>query len=110
MVYAFIYSKREGTRAAVMPEQIDENIKSERMSRLLDLQCAISKQKNEPYIGRTVRVLVDAFDKNGGENCYSARTMTNKLVHFNSERDCIGEFKSVKITRVGAFDLFGEEI
>ncbi len=110
MVYSFIYSKREGTRAAGMEEQIDEKIKSERMSRLLDLQCGISKEKNEPYLGRTVKVLVDAFDKNGGDGRYSARTMTNKLVHFKSDRNCIGEFKSVKITRVGAFDLFGEEI
>jgi len=110
MVYSFIYSKREGTRAAKMEDQIDDKVKSERMSRLLDLQCAISKEKNEPYLNRTVRVLVDSLDKNGGENCYSARTMTNKLVHFKSASSCIGEFKNVKITRIGAFDLFGEEV
>lgn len=110
MVYSFIYSVREGTRAAKMTDKVDDNIKSERMSRLLELQCAISKEKNEPYIDKTVRVLVDSVDKNGGEGCYSARTMTNKLVHFKSDKDCIGEFKMIKITRIGAFDLFGVEI
>ena len=110
MVYSFIYSRREGTRAAAMPNHIDDSIKSERMSRLLDLQCAISKEKNEPYLGRTVRVLVDGVDKSGGCNTYSARTMTNKLVHFTSDECCIGQFKEIKINRIGAFDLFGEEI
>ena len=110
MVYSFIYSVREGTRAAKMPDKIDDNIKSERMRRLLDLQCAISKEKNEPYLERTVRVLVDSADKNGEDGWYSARTMTNKLVHFKSEKECIGEFKTIKITRIGAFDLFGVEI
>ena len=110
MVYSFIYSVREGTRAAKMPDKIDDNIKSERMRRLLDLQCAISKEKNEPYLERTVRVLVDSADKNGEDGWYSARTMTNKLVHFKSEKACIGEFKTIKITRIGAFDLFGVEI
>jgi tRNA-2-methylthio-N6-dimethylallyladenosine synthase len=110
MVYSFIYSRREGTRAAVMADQVDDAIKSERMKRLLDLQCAISKEKNEPYLNKTLRVLVDSEDKNGDKDCYSARTMTNKLVHFKSKNNCIGEFKLIKITRIGAFDLFGEEV
>ena len=110
MVYSFIYSKREGTRAASMDGHIDEKIKSERMTRLLDLQCTISKEMNEKYLGMTVRVLVDSTDKIGGKNAYSARTLTNKLVHFTSDIDFIGKFINVKITRIGAFDLFGEVI
>ena len=110
MVYSFIYSVREGTRAAKMDGHIPPTVKSERMDRLLELQCGISLEKNLPYVDTVQRVLVDSVDKRGAKNTYSARTMTGKLVHFESERDRVGEFINVKINRVGAFDLFGEEI
>ena len=110
MVYSFIYSVREGTRAAKMDGHIPQEIKSERMDRLLELQCDISLEKNLPYVDTVQRVLVDSADKRGVKNTYSARTMTNKLVHFESDKDRIGEFINVKINRAGAFDLFGDEI
>ena len=110
MVYSFIYSVREGTRAAGMDCQIPYDVKSERMTRLLDLQRQISHEKNLPYVDRIERVLVDSISKNGGPNTYTARTATNKLVHFDSDENHIGEFVNLKITRAGAFDLFGEKI
>ncbi len=110
MVYSFIYSVREGTRAASMADQIPYEIKSERMTRLLDLQRQISYEENLPYVDRVERVLVDSLSKNGGPNTYTARTATNKLVHFDSDENHIGEFIDLKITRAGAFDLFGEKI
>ena len=110
MVYSFIYSVREGTRAAKMDGHIPQEIKSQRMDRLLELQCDISLEKNLPYVDTVQRVLVDSADKRGVKNTYSARTMTNKLVHFESDKDRIGEFINVKINRAGAFDLFGDEI
>ena len=110
MVYSFIYSVREGTRAASMDGHIPQEIKSERMDRLLELQCGISLEKNLPYVDTVQRVLVDSADKRGIKNTYSARTMTNKLVHFESDKDRIGKFINVKINRAGAFDLFGDEI
>ncbi len=108
MVYAFIYSRREGTRAALMDDQIPDEIKSARMARLLDLQCDISLRKNKPYVGKEERVLVDSRDRKDAD-CYIARTLTNKLVHFTADTNCVGEFKNVKISRAGAFDLFGED-
>ncbi len=110
MVYSFIYSPREGTRAAKMEEQIPEPVKSARMQRLLERQTEISHEMNDPYIGTVQRVLVDSKSQRGGENVYKARTATNKLVHFESDSAAVGEFKYVKIDRVGAFDLFGTEV
>ncbi len=110
MVYSFIYSKREGTRAAKMDDQIDDETKKRRMKRLLDVQCEISHEKNLPYLDTVERVLVDSVSKEGDRCVYSARTLTNKLVHFESDEDRIGEFIDVKIIRVGAFDLFAEVI
>ena len=110
MVYSFIYSKREGTKAALMENQIDDSVKSERMSRLLELQCKISLEKNTEYVGKEVRVLVDSEKQQGGTKIYTARTLTNKLVHFESADTTVGEFTYVKITRAGDFELYGEKI
>ncbi len=110
MVYSFIYSPREGTRAAKMENRISEEEKKSRMARLLELQCNISHEINDTYIGKTVKVLVDSFDEKDGKKVYNARTLTNKLVHFEAKNATIGEFTNVKISRAGAFDLFGSQI
>jgi tRNA-2-methylthio-N6-dimethylallyladenosine synthase len=110
IVYSFIYSKREGTRAAGMENQVPDEVKSARMTRLLDMQGNISKKKNLPYLDKVVRVIVDSVSEDG---VYSARCAANKLVHFvydGDSKDIIGKFKYVKITKVGAFDLSGELI
>lgn len=108
MVFSFIYSKREGTKAAKMEDQVQDDIKKERMRELLDVQCNISREINDTYLGRYERVLVDSVSLEGENRVYNARTSTNKLVHFNSDKNYIGKFINVKITRTGAFDLFGE--
>ncbi len=109
MVYAFIYSLREGTRAALMEGQLPYEVKSERMERLLALQNKISLELNLPYLNRVCRVLVDG-KKAGEENTYSAKTMSNKLVHFVSDVDYTGKFIDVKIVHAGGFSLLGEVI
>ena len=110
MVYSFIYSKREGTRAATMPNQVDPEVTKERMARLLEAQRKVSYEKNLPYLDKTLRILVDSESSKGEADTYVGRTMTNKLVRFESKKNRVGEFISVKITRIGEFDLFGEEI
>ena len=107
MVYSFKYSPREGTPAAKMADAIDISVKEERMARLLEMQDEISKSKNDPYVGKTVRVLVDSVSRLG---TLSARSDTNKLVHFEGEKSQIGEFVNVKITKAGAFELIAEQI
>ncbi len=110
IVFSFIYSKREGTRAAQMKNQVSDKDKKDRMRKLLDLQCNISREINDQYVGRTERILVDSYDDKDGVRTYNARTSTNKLVHFNSNKDLVGKFVEIKINRAGAFDLFGELI
>ena len=110
MVYSFIFSPREGTKAAKMENQIEYSVKSERMSRLLVLQDNIAHENNGAYVGTTQKVLVDSVSKRGEFDVYSARTLTNKLVHFQSDENHIGKFIDVKITRAGAYDLYAERI
>ena len=108
MVFSFNYSPREGTRAAKMDSQVPEETKKVRMTELLDVQCEISREINETYVGGCERVLVDSYEEKDGVRTYNARTLTNKLVHFTSSEELVGQFVNVKIIKAGAFDLLAE--
>jgi tRNA-2-methylthio-N6-dimethylallyladenosine synthase len=107
-VYAFIYSEREGTRAATMENKVDKAIRHSRLDRLLEVQDKIAIERNLPYEKKIIRVLVDSSDFRQGKIIYNGRSLTGKLVHFTSERECIGELVNVKINKANAFDLIGE--
>ena len=107
-VYAFIYSEREGTRAAVMENKVDMAVRHSRLNRLLEIQDKIALERNLPYENSVIRVLVESSDIRQGKTVYNGRSLTGKLVHFTSERECIGELVGVKINKANAFDLIGE--
>lgn len=107
-VYAFIYSEREGTRAAKMEGKVDKEVSHGRLDRLLEIQDTIAIERNLPYEGQIIRVLVDSSDFRHGKTIYNGRSLTGKLVHFTSERECIGELVNVKINKANAFDFIGE--
>ena len=106
-IYTFIYSPRKGTPAAVMENQIPEEVQKERFNRLVDLQNSISKKFNESAIGKTLKVLVDGKSKNN-EGVYMSRTENNRIVHFECDKDYTGQFINIKITRADTFALYGE--
>ena len=108
-LFSFIYSKRKGTPAASMENQISSEEQHRRYNILCDVQNEISKEINESYIGTTQKVLVDGKSKNN-DSVYTSRTQGNKIVHFESEEDYKGQFKTVKITRADTFALYGEII
>ncbi len=107
-VYAFRFSSREGTPAAKMPDAVDSAVVEKRMSELFGLCDGISRELNEEYVGRVVRALVEGPSKKPG--VFTARTDTNKLVHFVPKRARVGEFVNIKIERAQVYDLFGTEI
>lgn len=105
--FTFLYSIREGTKAAKMENQIDDDIKHERFQRLLDTLYPIFYEKNKKYIGNTYKVLVEDTSKNNDE-VMSGRTDTSKLVNFPGSKDLIGEIVEVKIKNANSFTLTGE--
>ncbi len=109
MTYSFIYSPRKDTPAAAMECQIPDNIKGERMNRLLEVQNAIALEKNKPLEGKIIKVLCDGPSKNN-ENVYSGRSEGNKIVLFDGDEFDIGKFVEIKITRAETFALYGEKI
>ncbi len=109
-VFAFVYSKRAGTPAEKMDNQIDDKIKSARITRLLCEQDEISIKKNEALLNSVVDVHVDYSEIRDGKTVYTGRTMSSKRVHFSSNENFIGENIKVKITRAAPYDLFGEAV
>ena len=109
MIYSFIYSVRPGTPAATMEDQIPDDVKNARFNRLLELQNAISYEKNLPLVGKTVRILCDGESKNNPE-FFGGRTEGNKLVFFRGRGEDVGKFVNVRITGAEAFAYTGERI
>ncbi len=107
--FTFIYSPRKGTPAAKMADQVPEDVKRERIYRLIEVQQEISRIKNEEYDGRTVEVLVEGESKTNLE-MLTGRTRTNKLVHFAGDPRLTGELVRVKITNVHTWSLYGDLI
>ena len=106
-VYAFLYSPREGTRAAKMEPVVDRKIKDKRMAELLALQDKISLENNKRYENKTVRVLVDSFEIRDERKVYSSRTLTNKLVYFESDDVNVGDNVDIIIEKACPYHLMG---
>ena len=98
--FTFIYSKREGTPAAKMEDQIPEDVKHERFNRVLSKVNEILVDLNASYVGKTVEVLIEGKSKTD-ESKFTGRTRQNKLVNFtvkNPEANLLGTLMNVKIT------------
>ncbi|MGX4600378.1 tRNA (N6-isopentenyl adenosine(37)-C2)-methylthiotransferase MiaB [Faecalimicrobium sp. JNUCC 81] len=105
--FTFIYSKRKGTPAAEMENQIEDSIKHERFNRVLNKVNEICADINESYKGKTVEVLVEGASKTD-ENVLTGRTRQNKLVNFTGgSKDLVGKLVMVKINDPKTFSLNG---
>ena len=102
-LFTFIFSPREGTPAADMPDPFTRQEKQARFDRLLDLQNGISQEKHNAYVGRTLRVLIDGAD---GE-MLTARTDGGRLVRLPGKAALIGTFRWVIITGNTTWSLTG---
>ena len=110
--FTFIYSKREGTPAAKMEDQIPEDVKHERFNRVLSKVNEILVDLNASYVGKTVEVLIEGKSKTD-ETKFTGRTRQNKLVNFtvkNPDAKLLGTLMNVKITEANTFSLVGEEV
>ncbi len=104
--FTFVYSRRNGTKAAEMEGQIPEDIKKDRIIRLVDRQNEINRQKSLKYVDKTVEVLCEDFDSK--KEVYQGRDDFGRMIYFKSDKDLIGEFVNVKIVKTGGITLIGE--
>ncbi|MBE3582985.1 MAG: tRNA (N6-isopentenyl adenosine(37)-C2)-methylthiotransferase MiaB [Limnochordaceae bacterium] len=104
--FTFIYSPRPGTPAARRQDQVPDNVKKERIYRLIQLQNEISHQRMQQMVGKTVEVLVEGRSEKDPTKL-AGRTRTNKWVIFEGPLSLRGQLVPVKITRAQTFNLFG---
>ncbi len=107
--YTFIYSAREGTPAAGMADTVPEDVKKDRLHRLMEVQNRISLEKNLKLQGQVMEVLVEGESKTNPD-ILSGRTRTNKLVHFAGDKSLIGQFVQVRIVEAKTWTLHGEVV
>lgn len=107
--YTFIYSKRSGTPAATMENQVDELVKKERLNQLMAVQNTISLEINQALQGKVLEVMVEGPSKHDAA-VWNGRTRTNKIVLFPHGEEQAGDFIQVKITQPQTWVLKGERV
>ncbi|SVB71650.1 uncharacterized protein METZ01_LOCUS224504 [marine metagenome] len=104
----FTYSEEEGTTGALLNDDIPRNVKDDRKNTLLEIQHDISLEKNESFIGKTLKVLID---KNGeevsvGRTEYDSPEIDN-IVHIQNSAEP-GTFVKVDIKQANEYELIGD--
>lgn len=107
--YTFIYSKRTGTPAAQMENQVPEDVVKERFNRLLKEVQAISAELTKEDEGTVQEVLVEGINEHDAK-LLTGRLSNNLLVHFKGEKNLVGELRMVKLTECKGFYYMGELI
>ncbi|HSB77189.1 MAG TPA: tRNA (N6-isopentenyl adenosine(37)-C2)-methylthiotransferase MiaB [Candidatus Methylomirabilis sp.] len=105
--FAFKFSPRSGTPAAGLSDQVPEEVKADRLRRVLGLQAQLSLDRNLATIGRVVEVLVDRELDKRGSGLGAGRTRQNKIVHFRGGDVSEGNLASVEITEATPYHLKG---
>lgn len=109
-VFSFIYSKRVGTPAAEMENQVPEEEKHVNFDRLLEVQNRISREINETYADRTVEIMVEGLSKTN-DQMMCGRTSGGKIVNFPKDETLnSGDFVNIKITKISTWSLMGERV
>ena len=104
--FTFVYSTRQGTKAAEMEGHIPEDVQKNRIMRLVELVNSLTRNKSEKYLGKTVEILCEDYDKKKG--LYMGRDEFGRMGYFHSEQDMVGRLVRVKITKANGISLFGE--
>ena len=104
--FTFVYSKRQGTKAAEMENQIPENIQKDRIVRLVELVNSLTRKKSEKYVGKKVEILCEDYDEKKG--LYLGRDEFGRMGYFESDVNVVGKFVVLNVTRANGISLFGE--
>lgn len=107
-IFSFIYSKRPKTPAAKMEDCLSDEEKHRNFDELLRVQNEISKEKNDAYMGKIEKVLVEGESKTNPDYM-CGRTDGGKIVNFKGTKDDIGKILDIKITKTQTWSLGGEK-
>lgn len=105
--FTFIYSKRTGTPAAAMPDQVPEDVIHDRFDRLLAVVNEVAREQNRKLAGQTLPVLAECVDEKD-PGMMTGRLSNNDVVHFTAPKDVIGKIVPVKLLESKGFYYIGE--
>lgn len=106
--FMFKYSERPGTFASKnLPDNVSEEIKIDRLNRMIALQNELSHESNLRDVGKTFEVLVEGYSKRSRDDMFG-RTQQNKVIVFPARNTQIGERVNVKVNRATSATLIGE--
>lgn len=111
----FAYSREEGTRAAEMDDQVDEDVKLERAQKALDLAEALGFAATASHVGETAEVIIDGIEENDGFSEFIGHAWfqapdSDGAVHLDIEETCIGDIVTVEFTDSFCYELVGHVI
>lgn len=104
--FTFVYSRRKGTPADKMDGQVAEDVKKDRIMRLVELTNEQTRKYSQEYLGKTVTVLCEDFDKK--KQMYMGRDEYGRMGYFTSQTNLVGEFCDIKITSANGISLYGD--
>ena len=104
--FTFVYSPRQGTKAAEMENRIPEEVQKDRIMRLVELVNSLTRKKSEKYVGKTVEILCEDYDEK--KQLYLGRDEFGRMGYFQSDRNVVGEFVYLRVTKANGISLFGE--
>ena len=107
-MHIFKYSQRKGTRAAVMPNQIDGKIKEARSRKLIELSNKYEAEFNEGYIGKTVEVLFEEPHIENGIRYEKGHTTNYMVVKVKTDANVENRIKQIKIEKLDGLELIGK--
>ena len=105
--FTFLYSRRTGTPAAKMPDQVPDDVANERFQRLLALVQEVGREESGKLAGRTMPVLVDEMNRQD-RHLVTGRLMDNTVVHFPGGAELVGEIVPVFLRESKGFYYLGE--
>ena len=107
--FTFVYSPRQGTKAAEMTEKmIPEEIQKDRIMRLVDLVNSLTRKKSEKYLGKQVEILCEDYDEK--KETYLGRDEFGRMGYFKSSENMIGKFVTLEINKANGISLYGDVV
>ncbi|MGN0818214.1 MAG: tRNA (N6-isopentenyl adenosine(37)-C2)-methylthiotransferase MiaB, partial [Candidatus Coproplasma sp.] len=95
--FTFVYSRREGTKAATMDNQIPEEVSKERIMELIELVNSLTREQTSQYVGQKIEILCEGYDDK--KKLYLGRDEYGRMGYFESDKNLVGEFVNISINR-----------
>lgn len=104
--FTFVYSRREGTVAATMPDQVPEDVSKARIMELVELVNSLTREHSAKYVGKTCEILCEGYDDKRG--LYLGRDEFGRMGYFHSDKNAVGEFVNLAVKEASGVSLMGE--